>query len=239
MRGVLTGVLLSLLLHFLESTAAWQSRYRPSAERRYQLSCQSQNKRVLDGPQHWDLHPKEDPIMVIAATKAQSHYTAFLGLSRRGILDRILAATAVLTATTTTTQPQLSNAAATSQRPPLDALLYRIVRVREATLLESRLIRNGTFKDVQRSNIKLAVRFMVENYRLNDAFLAASTYLESSNNKRLEASQVGQAAVQNLYTILEYFDSADVENLKVRNTVLASDDVRRRMVSDAIDCVPL
>jgi hypothetical protein len=101
----------------------------------------------------------------------------------------------------------------------LDALLYRIVRVREATLLESRLIRNGTFKDVQRANIKLAVRFMVENYRLNDAFLAASTYLKSGNNKRLEATQVGQAAVQNLYTILEYFDSADVENLKVRNRV--------------------
>jgi hypothetical protein len=222
MRGVLTGVLSSLLLRFLEPTAAWQSRYRPSTGqgRKCHVSCQSQNKRVLDGPQHRGLHRKDDPRMVIGNTKVQSPDSAFLGLSRRGILDRILAATAVLTVTSTA-QPQLSNAAAaattTSQRPPLDALLYRIVRVREATLLESRLIRNGTFKDVQRANIKLAVRFMVENYRLNDAFLAASTYLESGNNKRLEASQVGQAAVQNLYTILEYFDSADVENLKVRN----------------------
>lgn len=99
-------------------------------------------------------------------------------------------------------------------RQPLDELLYRILRVREATLQESRLIRSGKFKDVQRANIKLAVRFMVENYRLNDAFVAASTYLDGAN-RRLEASQVGQSAVQNLYTILEYFDSSDVENLKV------------------------
>lgn len=103
-------------------------------------------------------------------------------------------------------------------RQPLDELLYRIVRVQEATQQEARLIKTGKFKDTQRANIKLAVRFMIENYRLNDAFVAASTYLEQapSGNRRLEASQVGQSAVQNLYTILEYFDSADVENLKVR-----------------------
>jgi hypothetical protein len=225
MRGFHTGILFSLLLHFPEPTTAWQSRNIASTTRRpCQVSCQLHPKRVIDGPHRVDLHRKNDPIVVIAATKAQSPYSALYGLSRRGILDRIFAATAVLTTATTTAQPQRSNAAdataatTTSQRLPLDALLYRIVRVREATLLESRLIRNGTFKDVQRANIKLAVRFMVENYRLNDAFLAASTYL-SGNNKRLEATQVGQAAVQNLYTILEYFDSADVENLKVRNSI--------------------
>jgi hypothetical protein len=101
-----------------------------------------------------------------------------------------------------------------ASRESLEDLLYRIVRVREATIMESRLIRTGKFKDAQRANIKLAVRFMVDNYRLNDAFVAASTYLDGTN-RRLEATQIGQSATQNLVTILEYFDASDVQNLKV------------------------
>lgn len=105
--------------------------------------------------------------------------------------------------------------ASAAERPPLDSLLYRIVRVREATQQEVRLIKSGKFKDVQRANVKLAVKFMVTNYRLSDAFVGASAYLESTE-RRLQAGQVGQDAVQNLVTILEYFDSSDVQNLKVR-----------------------
>jgi hypothetical protein len=104
--------------------------------------------------------------------------------------------------------------ASAATRESLDDLLYRILRVREATTMETRLIKSGKFKDLQRANIKLAVRFMVDNYRLNDAFLAASTYLDGTS-RRLEASQLGQAATQNLITILEYFDASDVDNLKV------------------------
>jgi hypothetical protein len=113
----------------------------------------------------------------------------------------------------------LPSIALAAERPPLDSLLYRILRVREATQQEMRLIKNGTFKDVQRANIKLAVKFMIENYRLNDAFVSASAYLDG-NDRRVAAGQVGQAAVQNLYTILEYFDSSDVQNLKVREMCL-------------------
>jgi hypothetical protein len=105
-------------------------------------------------------------------------------------------------------------------RVPLDELLYRILRVREATQQETRLIRTGKFKDVQRANVKLAVKFMIENYRLADAFVQASAYLEGGPSRRVEAGQTGQLAVQSLYTILEYFDSADVQNLKVRTSVL-------------------
>ena len=107
-----------------------------------------------------------------------------------------------------------STPAFAAQREPLSEVLYRILRVREATQQEVRLIKSGKFKDVQRANVKLAVRFMVDNYRLNDAFVTASAYLDGSN-RRVEAGQVGQRAVQNLYTILEYFDSSDVENIKV------------------------
>lgn len=111
-------------------------------------------------------------------------------------------------------------AATTGVRVPLGELLYLILRVREATEQESRLIQTGKFKDVQRANIKLAVKFMVENYRLADTLVAASAYIPNTD-QRIEAGQVGQNAVQNLLTILEYFDSADVQNLKVGSTTLA------------------
>lgn len=88
-----------------------------------------------------------------------------------------------------------------------------MLRVREAAEQESRLIKSGKFKDVQRANIKLAVKFMLENYRLNDNFIAASTFL--SGQGRIKAANAGTGVVQNLYTILEYFDTSDVENLKI------------------------
>jgi hypothetical protein len=113
-------------------------------------------------------------------------------------------------------QNEPARAAAPPDRVPLEELLYRILRVREATQQETRLIKTGKFKDVQRANVKLAVKFMIENYRLADAFVQASTYLEGGTARRVEAGQVGQGAVQSLYTILEYFDASDVQNIKVR-----------------------
>lgn len=133
-------------------------------------------------------------------------------LNRRTWIQRniVTVSTALLTtATTTNTRPALA-----ATRPPLNDLLYTILRVREATEQETRLISTGKFKDVQRANIKLAVKFMVENYRLADAFVGAAAYLDG-NERRIAAGNVGQAAVQNLVTILEYFDAADVQNLKV------------------------
>lgn len=56
---------------------------------------------------------------------------------------------------------------------------------------------------------------MLENYRLNDNFISASAFLTGS--RRLSAIDAGTTTVQNLYTILEYFDSGDVQNLKVSN----------------------
>jgi hypothetical protein len=96
----------------------------------------------------------------------------------------------------------------------LQTPLYSIARVREAVEQETRLIKSGKFKDVQRANVKLAVKFIVDNYRLNDNFIAASAYLEG--DRKIKAVEIGQSTVQNLITILEYFDSSDVENIKVR-----------------------
>lgn len=54
---------------------------------------------------------------------------------------------------------------------------------------------------------------MVDNYRLSDNFIAASAFL--SGDKKMRASDTGMSVVQNLYTILEYFDAGDVDNIKV------------------------
>jgi hypothetical protein len=96
----------------------------------------------------------------------------------------------------------------------LDAYLYKIVRVREATQQERRLISTGKFKDKARQNVKLAIRFMIQNFELSDSIIGASAYLQG-NSAQMKAIDAGQAAVQNLQTILEYFDSSDVENIKV------------------------
>mmetsp|Transcript_15873 Transcript_15873/g.36606 ORF Transcript_15873/g.36606 Transcript_15873/m.36606 type:complete len:257 (-) Transcript_15873:225-995(-) len=110
---------------------------------------------------------------------------------------------------------------ASASSDTLDSYLYKIVRVREATQQERRLITTGKFKDIQRANVKLAVKFMVQNYRLSDSVVGASTFLSGGNSQQMRAIDVGQAAVQNLQTILEYFDSSDVENIKVGQNSMA------------------
>lgn len=77
------------------------------------------------------------------------------------------------------------------------------------------MIISGKFKDMQRANVKLAVKFMVQNYRLSDSVVGASTFLSGGNSQQMSAIDTGQMAVQNLQTILEYFDSSDVQNIKV------------------------
>jgi hypothetical protein len=99
---------------------------------------------------------------------------------------------------------------------PLETYLYTIARVREATAQEMRLIKTGKFKDAARGNVKLAVRFMLNNYRLSDNVIAAASYLKGQ--QQIQAGSDGQKAVQALYTILEYFDAGSVENIKVRKS---------------------
>jgi len=54
---------------------------------------------------------------------------------------------------------------------------------------------------------------MVQNYRLSDSIVGASSFLGGSSSMR--AIDAGQMAVANLQTILEYFDTSDIENIKV------------------------
>lgn len=130
---------------------------------------------------------------------------ASVSVDRRFFMGSMLASTAALTA------GSLPSFAAESET--LESYLYRVLRVREATQQERRLIKSGKFKDIQRANVKLAVRFMVQNYRLGDAVVGASAYL--SGGSQMKAIDAGNAALQNLETILDYYDTSDVENLKV------------------------
>lgn len=131
--------------------------------------------------------------------------------SRRSVFE-IIGSTAAAAGFNALTFPSAASAAAGLD---LDGYLYKIVRVREATQQERRLISTGKFKDKARQNVKLAVKFMIQNYQLSDSIVGASAYLPG-NTAQMRAIDVGQAAVQNLQTILEYFDSSDVENIKVR-----------------------
>ncbi|KAG7370959.1 hypothetical protein IV203_019529 [Nitzschia inconspicua] len=143
-------------------------------------------------------------------------------LSRRSLLFKGIAATASISAAliTSTTTHITPAQAASADSLDLDSYLYKIVRVREATQQERRLIQTGKFKDIQRANVKLAVKFMVQNYRLADCVVGASAYLKGGNTAQMKAIDVGQTAVQNLQTILEYFDTSDVENIKVTSSGL-------------------
>ena len=79
---------------------------------------------------------------------------------------------------------------------------------------------------MQRANVKLAIKFMVQNYRLSDCVVGASTFLKGGNSQQMAAIDTGQMAVQNLQTILEYFDSSDVENIKVgKNSMSGKEEI--------------
>mmetsp|Transcript_832 Transcript_832/g.1828 ORF Transcript_832/g.1828 Transcript_832/m.1828 type:complete len:259 (-) Transcript_832:348-1124(-) len=136
--------------------------------------------------------------------------------SRRSFLNTAITTAAATLIQSSSALPALAEEDEAASKPkiqPLSTYIYNILRVREATEQETRLISSGKFKDVQRANVKLAIKFIINNYKLSDSIIAASSYLKG--NARVQASGVGQSAVQSLYTIVEYFDSSDVENIKV------------------------
>jgi len=155
---------------------------------------------------------------VLAAQSSSSFDSQVDAATTRRTFFNAITSAAILATVTTNAFPAFAEEDEEVVVKTVQTPLYNILRVREATEQESRLIKSGRFKDVQRANVKLAVKFMVENYRLNDNFIAASAYL--TGDKRIKAGDIGQTVVQNLYTILEYFDSSDVQNIKVRHIVI-------------------
>ena len=153
------------------------------------------------------------PHLNCCKTSSSLFATSDSSVDRRSFFSTISSAAILITTLSNPSTSFAAEAEEEAENKSVQTPLYNILRVREATEQEARLIKSGKFKDVQRANVKLAVKFMVDNYSLNDNFIAASAFL--TGDKRMKAGDIGQNVVQNLYTILEYFDSGDVENIKV------------------------
>jgi len=130
-------------------------------------------------------------------------------MSRRGALTVGSLAGAALA-----TVPGPSSAAnvkaAVRSQGVLKENLVLILRVREATTQETRLIETGKYKELQRLNIKRAVKFMLDNYSLRDRFVTASAYASASEQQ--DALQFAQTAVESLIQVVEYFPRDLVAN---------------------------
>jgi len=92
----------------------------------------------------------------------------------------------------------------------LNEQLVLILRVKEASSQEARLIKTGKYKEVQRLNVKRAIKFMLDNYALNERFVKAASFAPSG--QVMTAGQYGQNAVESLTQILEYFPDKLVAN---------------------------
>lgn len=107
--------------------------------------------------------------------------------------------------------PQIARALDPAKDRPNDSLLL-ILRVKEAAAQETRLIKSGKFRDLQRNSIKLAISLMLDNYQLLDNVNKCARLAGGSRSQ--EAFSVGQSAVEALQSVLEYFDSSS-SSLKV------------------------
>ena len=109
--------------------------------------------------------------------------------------------------------PQVAHALDPVKDRPNDSLLL-VLRVKEAAAQETRLIKSGKFKDVQRNSIKLAITLMLDNYQLLENVNKCA--ILAGGRRSQEALQVGQGAVEVLQSVLEYFDSSS-KSLKVES----------------------
>ena len=126
----------------------------------------------------------------------------------------------------------------------LNEQLLLIMRVQEATGQETRLIKTGKFKELQRLNIKRAISFMLDNYELRDRFVTASAFAPLSQQQ--QATEYAQTAVEGLIQILEYFpDKLSVNDLTpeqrsfvlraLESTSKSIDEFLRLMPPEAVD----
>lgn len=87
----------------------------------------------------------------------------------------------------------------------LEDAIYKLSRVQEATAQEERLVKSGKFKDVQRNSIKMALKMMINHYKINDQVTEGSKWIKAAPQDTLKAQQYGADAVDILETANEYF----------------------------------
>jgi hypothetical protein len=107
----------------------------------------------------------------------------------------------------------------------LQEALYYVSRVQEATVQQERLVSTGKFKDTQRNNIRMALKMMLDNYKLSDNIVTASAYA-SPQDRVMKASEAGKEAIDVLETTRDYF----AKELKVSGLT----DEQRKFVVQAM-----
>jgi hypothetical protein len=107
----------------------------------------------------------------------------------------------------------------------LQEQLVLILRVQEATGQETRLVSTGKYKELQRLNIKRAVKFMLDNYSLRDRFVTASAFAPLEQQQ--QATDYAQTAVESLVQILEYFPDKLVRHASSHWNACATRVLRR------------
>jgi hypothetical protein len=106
------------------------------------------------------------------------------------------------------TRPAL--AATAKKQAALKESLVLILRVKEAAAQETRLVKTGKYKELQRLNVKRAINFMLDNYALRDRFVLASAFAPADQQQVALTS--AQRAVESLVQIIEYFPQDLVVN---------------------------
>lgn len=83
--------------------------------------------------------------------------------------------------------------------------LYLLLRVREATEQQERLLRKNMFRDLQRNNIKMAMRMILRNYNLRDN-LEILTSKQIPSESQAKAREASKDLCESLSLISIYFD---------------------------------
>jgi hypothetical protein len=127
--------------------------------------------------------------------------------SRRAVLQTgVATASALLFA-----RPESAVAAAVKMpKVDLQEELVVILRVQESCAQQTRLVKTGKFKELQRLNVKRAIRMMIDNSYMQSRFARATVYVDRSDVAT--ATEAGATAVEALTQILEYFPQDLVAN---------------------------
>ena len=140
---------------------------------------------------------------------------------------------------TVSVSPALPVWAAPRNQAVLKDNLVLILRVKEATTQETRLITTGKYKELQRLNIKRAIKFMLDNYALRDRFVTASSYA-SVDNQQL-ATSYAQTAVEALIQIIEYFPQdlkANSLSNEQKNFVMSALGTTQKSIDSFLELMP-
>lgn len=131
-------------------------------------------------------------------------------IGRRLALERGSIAAAA-TAAALLVQPQAALAAGVKMpKVDLQLELVNLLRVQESCGQQTRLVKTGKFKELQRLNVKRAIRMMIENSDMQSRFARASIYVNRDDVTK--ATEAAALAVEGLNQIIEYFPQDLVAN---------------------------